>query len=500
MGLREIFPGQNIIKIAQEAVESDSRRRQDALRRVDLYRDNCRKWLDKEIENVFSEGEVIKRVKAFSKMACSQSIFKRIIDELSRPVYARPPVRKISPKEAESAHKLLASEIRLDQKRDVAVRLVNATNAVFEYYRYSTKLQKVVLELLTPNMVTVISHPDDMATEAAIIVDRIAFIDGEKKTVRVCWDDVETFQFTDDGKLVEPPKAHNFEQMPFVPIHRTERWGGYWDETGGEDLENAQLAVLLLMALVLKLHKSQGEKQPLFEGDTGGMSKKQVLDGESPLVAPDGVDVSLLDFRSDARHYTDTIEKIGTNAGSSRGLNRERMAAKTTNPADDTALVERRDDIIKVFTDGEQRGFKVLKMVSQLHDDLKKRIPENATLKSTNFGEMAQRYDTKTKLEIWDVMERAGYRSVLDNIRELNPEIKSEDEAREFFLDNMSLLAWRIKEQRALNAPQKSERDGVGLTPTENGSMGPMVRDGEVDPNKLAEMQERGRAEEPLDA
>lgn len=498
MGVRDIFKT-DPVKLAYKAVQDQGERvrREAAKRRIDLYQDNCEPWLNKEIDKVFRVPEVRARVKAFARLSCSNSLFKRVVDEISRPVYSRPPLRKIS-STGQKPFALLSREVRIDQKMDRAVRLAHAANAVFLHDRYSSRLQRVIREMWTPDMVTVIPDPDDPTLGAAYIVDAHALIKGEQKKIHIFWDDHETFKFNTDGDLLKgsAPSEHNYERIPVVPIHRVERWGGYWDTMSGTDLENGQLAVMLLTALVLKLHKSQGEKQPLFKGDTGGLSKDQVIDGESPWVAPEGVDMSLLDLRSDARHYTDTIEKMTTWIGANHGLNRERLNARTTSPADDTSLTEKRDDIIKVFVDAEHQSFDMLKMVSQHHDDPAKRIPETAELKRVDFGEIEERYDMKTRLEVWDLLEARGLRSPIDSVRALNAEIRNEAEAKAEIIENMTWRAWIVGQQRDLNAPQDRAKNGAGLTPQENGATGPMIRDGRVTPNQLDEIQKRGRAGE----
>ncbi|MHA1574017.1 MAG: phage portal protein [Alphaproteobacteria bacterium] len=486
-------------KFAAAAVRSQNEllRRKSAQRRIDLYKDDCEHWLNVEIDKIFLSDEVKKRIKAFSKIACSQSLFKRIVDEISRPVYSRPPMRKITAG-GQKPFALLEKETRLNQKYDRSVRLANAANAVFLHYWYSSRLKKVISELWTPDMVTVIPDPDDPTLEAAIIVDQRASINGESTKIYSYWDDTEHFKFLADGRIIAgfEPQPHGYDRMPIVPIHRVERWGAYWDDTSGQDLENAQLSVLLLSALRLKLHKSQGEKQFVIEGDAGPMSKNQTLDGEAPLHVPDGTTLSLLDLRSDANHYTSTIDSTTTTAGANHGLNRERLNARTTNPGDDTSLNERRDDIIKVYVDVEHEVFDVLKMVSQQHDDPLRVIPMNAKLKRVDFGEIEERYDMKTRLEIWDLLEAKGYRSPIDSIRALNAEIKDESEAKAEIIENMMWRGWIVAQQRELNAPQNTAKDGAGLTPQENGSTGPLVRDGEVDKNQLEKIQERGRAGE----
>lgn len=467
----------------------ETQRRANAQRRIDLYLDNGAPTIRKEIHSIFRESAVRERLEPFIKMAGSQSLLKRIVDEQARPVYSTPPRRTLNPPSQQAAFDGLATECKLNEKMDLACRLVHACNTVWLFYRFTDRLG-VVLDVLTPNMTTVIPDPDDPTRELALIYDRRVRIDGKEHVAHVYWDDAETFTFLGDGTLLpdafgKTRREHDIGRIPFTTIHRRERWGTFHDTTGGNDIEAGTIAAGLLTALSLKLLKSQGERQLVVMGDIHGFPKGQVLDGESAIVAPEGTSIDSLDMRSDARHYLEVIDAITNRVANNHGVNRDRLDAKPGDPAGDIGLLERRADAIRVFWRAEQDGFEVLKRVSREHPAF--RLAPDAKLE-VDFGEIHHRTDRETQLRIRESEEKRGLRTVLDDIMEDQPEITSEEAARAEFHKNMDVYSWRIETVRALQTPRGSDPADPGSGAKANGSLGPAVRDGKITKDDAADL------------
>jgi hypothetical protein len=466
----------------------EMQRRKKAQRRVDLYLDNSEKIIEQEIHSVFKEPAVQERLKPFVKMAASQSLLKRIVDEQARPVYSTPPRRVVGPGGGQADFNALAAECRLNEKMDLACRLVHACNTVWLYYRFTPRLG-VVLDVLTPNMVTVIPDPDDPTRELALIYDRRVRIDGKEQVAHVYWDDAETFTFLSDGTLLPDVdgvtrRQHDIGRIPFVTIHKRERWGTFHDVTGGNDIEAGTVAGGLLIILSLKLLKSQGERQLVVMGDIHGFPKGQILDGESAIVAPEGTSIDSLDMRSDATHYIQVLDAITNTVANNHGVNRDRLDAKSGDLAGDIGLLERRADAIRIFWRAEQDGFDVLKRVSREHPAY--RLPQDAKLE-VDFGEIHHRTDRKTQLEIREAEERRGLRSILDDIMEDQPEITTEDAAWDEYNKNLGVFGRRIQMVRALQIPADAGDGYVGQDAAANGALGPLVRDGKISRDQAAD-------------
>lgn len=489
--VREVL-GLDPLKLAIDVVSDplEKQRRKNAQRRVDLYLDHAETHLREEVHRVFQTAEVRALIEPFIKMASSQSLFKRVVDEISRPVYSIPPRREVTGLESDQdTFRQLARECRLDGRMDLAVRLVNACNQVWLYYRHVPRLG-VVLDVLTPNMVTVIEDPADPTRELGIIYDRIVRRNGKPELMHVFWDAKETFQFDTEGKALafDDPKLkklHGLPRMPFVSIKRRDNWGKFWDDTSGNDLECGQLAVSLVTALVLKLHKCQGEKQIVITGDINGVPKGQTLDGQGAIVAPDGTTITTLDLTTNPEHYLKTVDTITDRVAANHGLNRERMNQGQS--ANEDGLLERRADMIKVFRPAEEDGFEVLKMVSLEHPRLK--LSKDASL-AVDFGEFEARTDRKAQLDIWEQSRSMGLRNVLDDIKATNPEIQTDAEAWDELDKNMAAEADFILRRRALNIPEDATVDQPGQNAAANGAMGPLVRDKKMTKDEAADQAE----------
>ena len=459
-------------------------RRKVMQRRVLLYRDNAEGVIRAEVARIFSSPEVRAKLCAFARVGNTQSIFKRIINEISRPVYSVPPVRTLSTGQA--PFDLLSAEVRLNEKMNLACRLANACNAVFLMTRYVESLGRMLIDVITPDQRTVIPHPDDPLTELAIIYDRDVYLSsGEHVTHHVYWDAERTFEIDEHDNMVPgSQRVHGLPMLPFVALHRQERWACYEDTTTGEDRVNAQLQASILGMLAFRVLKVQGFKQVVFmTPNGGGIAKGQVLDEESALVLADGATATTLDNKSDASNYLALQESVKNDAAANSGLSKQRlnMSDLGADESDDTSLHEQRAEAVQMMRDAELRQFEVMKMVSREHADPSLRLPDDARM-TIDFGEVSFRADPKGTLELWQTMRKMGVRNILDDIKTLNPEIRSNDEAKREAQENLDLEGWFLEVRASRNIPVDQTVDAPGQNAATNGAMGPAVRDGRMPP------------------
>lgn len=505
MGVRAVL-GREPLELALRVTKDtgDALRRRKAQIRMDLYADNIEPVLLEEIQQKFREEAVRARLRPFLRTAACQSLFKRIVNEIARPVYAVPPVRRVSPDRDQRVFDEIAKQSRLNYKMDELCRLAHAGGTAWLQVRYVPRLG-VVLDVVTSNIARVIPDPDDPLRELAIIYDKVVesetqtYIDDlgrehrKETVVHVYWDDAETFAFDNEGReIVGSRKPNTLGVIPFVPVHTVPRWGGrYWNETAGDDLVSGQLGVSLLTALTLKLHKSQGEKQIVVQGDIAGFPKDQILDSEGAIVAPEGTSVTTLDLATDSGHYLKSIEEIRSAVAANHGISRERLNQNSTSTVTDVGLNERRADAVKVMAEAEHAAFEIIRLVSQENEDGSKRLSDSAEY-TVDFGDVSMRADPKGTLELWKEMRSMGLRNVLDDIKALNPEIRTDEDAWDELRDNMLAEAKYILERRALNIPDDASMEKPGQNPQDNGAMGPRVRDGEMTRDEAAEQAEVG--------
>jgi len=490
VGARAWYPAELLPKMVRELVghPDEVHRKAEAHKRVALYTDDKDPILVSLISTVFDEAAVRAKFRKFLRVAKNQAPFKRVIDLVSRPVYAIPPVRIVEPEIGQANFEAIAKECRLNDRLDMVTRLANACNHVLVYPCYKPSLDRIELDILTPDMFSVITNPESPLTALAIIYEMpVMKEDGSKACYQIYTDDLETFVLDENGRLVPGTRRdHGYYRMPFTWAHRTERWGKFFDTTSGADLVAADEQCALLVLLAMRLLKTQGFNQLLVSGDTANISKEQVLDEENALVAGPDVNISKLETKTDAAHYLAMLEGTKLDAAANRGVSKARLnediSGYTGFAQQEVGLMEERAEAVKMMQRVEEDLFEVLKMVSI---DRGLPIPEDATIK-IDFPELISKYDRKTELEIADIERKAGLRNFLDDIKRLNPEIRNNSEAEAEFVANIKINTEAYQLLRELNLSSDADAEDPGKSAEENGAKGPAVRDGEMSKDAAA--------------
>lgn len=494
MGFRSIY-GYDPLQTAYLAVTdpAEKERKRLAQRRVDLLFQNTDAILTERISKLFKDPAVRSRLTGFVPMAAATAVFCRTINEIAGPAYQVSPTRKVRigdsrvpDKEQTRRYRELARITRLDFKLDLACHIGLACNSVFIQHRYNDRLGHL-LDVLTPAQVTVLTDPEDTHRELAIIYDKeYRAPDGKSECVFVYWDDEETFTFNQHGTRLGSVSPHTLGRLPFVPVHMTERpCGQYWDTTTGHALEAGDEAAMLLLALTLKLHKSAGFKQPVVIGDLVAFPKNQAFDEENAILAPEGTRMETLDLATPAEHYLATLRDLVQRVSANNGINLDRLNAKAGAESSDLGLQERREDAIKIFRWAEEECYDVRRLYSRYTPDLA--LVDDSKL-AVDFGEMSLRTDPAGTLDLWKTKISMGLRNELDNVRALNPEIDSDEEAWEEYQRNLDIHAEAIDRMRKLNMTADASPDMPGQDAQQNGAMGPAVRDGHMKPETAATM------------
>ena len=482
MGLTKVYPGANPMKWANDAIREDMNRRNICRRRVLLYRDASEELIKEEVRKIFRDPTVQRLLEPFARLAASQNLFKRVVDTISSPIYAVPPVRRLDPEGEQDGFEDLSKQVRLNETMDLAARLLNACNHVFLYTRWIESLQRVVINAITPDMMVVIPHPDDCLTAIAYIYQRqVRSADGKYLSHWVYWDDEITFEINHDGNLASAPVLHGLPAMPFVAIHRRERWAHYWDDTTGEDLVSAAISCAILNLLSIRKLKVQGFNQLVVQGDLPGFPKGQIMDVQSAIVAGPGISVTSLQNEATAENYLTLLDAIKTDAAASRGISRARLNQEKAAGSDDVGLDEERASMVRIMLRAEHDQFEVLKMVYP-------GLSADAQIANVDFAEVTERTDKKNLLEIWDLMRKMGLRNVLDDVKALNPEIRTDGEATDELARNIAITSKWVEAMRALNMAHDVQAGAPGQNAQQNGAMGPMVRDGMMSRDMAGEM------------
>ncbi len=462
-------------KLAFELVSSreDKERRAATARRCAMYTDDLEAILFNEAAVLFREPAVLERLAVFLRMAGANSLLKRVVDEVCRPVYAQAPRRIVTPPLGQTIYRALGEEMDINGMLDLVCRLVLACNDVFLFLR--SVGGRVVLDVITGAMLSVISDPDDPGRALGIVYDRLVKTALGTTKSYVIWDGEMYAEMSASGQPLTAPTPHGLGRLPFVEIHRRARWSGrYWDTTSGNDLVAATVQVCLINALLLKLHRSQSHRQIWHTSGQGGqLPVAQILDEDSCLSA-EGGQFGVLDLQSSPQHYLATKEAIETTVAANYGISRDRLNQKG-GAGEDVALNERTAEIMMTMRRAELDLFEVAKLVSAQHPRLQ--LPSDATMR-LDFGALQHRLGRKDVLEIRETEMRQGGRSNYTGVLEDNPEIETTEEARELVVQFARERAEYVQLMRALNVATDATSSAPGQSAQANGAMGPAVRDG----------------------
>lgn len=485
------------VRVARDWIASpnEKARRRICQRRRLLLIDHTDIVVREEINRLFTDPTVRDRVMMFAHLAKSVTLFKRVMKELARPVYLVPPTRTIDPPSAQDAYKRIVAETALDAIAPKWLITALATGASFAYPRYVPRLDEIVIDVISADAASVIPDPDDPCRELAVIYDKPVYMpDGSVAVWHVYWDDEVSFQLDDRGQVVpfeqggEPFRRNTLGVIPLVSLHPYERLGDYWCTTAAEALVEANMAECILTTLALRGLKARGFNQIVVTGDAMRFPKGQAMDEESAILAPEGTGVIELANAADAQNYLTLVDAIEGRAAAEYGISRARLNREKAD-ADDTGLTEQRAEMIKIMADAERELFDVIKVISGETTD--RQLPPDSTM-SIDFGEYQYRTDPEAELRVWDQKRRMGVRNILDQIKSEDPEIRTDDEAWAELEQNLEAESEYILRRRALNIAEDANVAEPGQNPADNGSMGPMVRDGKMKPEDAAKQAKTG--------
>lgn len=468
-------------------------RRREAGVRVKLYRDDYKKLLSEALQGIFNEAAVLQVVNRLIPFVGNTSFLKQIADKLGRPLYARAPQRRVvSPDgkdmaEAQLVWNKLAAEMDIDAKMDTIARLLTATNGVLAWVRYVDGLG-MQLDVVTPDMCTVVPHPE-VPTKALAVAYATDIDDRGEPIQTVVWDDKRYFIIERTGQLgkVTP---HDFGVLPFVEIHRRGRTCHYWDESSGADLVAQTLQSMFVDLINIKKIKNQSHIQLTFTGDLDGLVKNQVMDELSILVAQNagGAGFSTINLESDPSKYLSLKQANEAAVSRTYGIGYDKVADE------DVELRERVAELAAILAPAEVRIFDVVRRLSRGHEkpELAGQIPDEAQV-LVDLGQIHNRVDRKTQLEVRQIERSMGYRSGVDDVLEDNPEFGGDRERAMAYIDEkMEEEAIIVERRRALNMSEDASVDEPGQDPAANGAMGPKVRDGEMTADEAAEKAVNG--------
>lgn len=497
MGLRDVYGSEDAVRRAAyvAATDRDEKTRKNQARiRTDLYCDDVARIVWDMLDRQFDAAEVKEQLGRYLDLCGANSLLKRVVDEIARPVYASAPQRRVLVNGKEdpkltAEYRTIARKVGLDGAMDMSTRILLGGNRAFLGFRWleredragGKKPGELVADLLTPSMVSVVPDLDVPTRAAGLGYDRCLKTQYGMAQQWSFWDDEIYFGFDSHGLPAGKAVEHGIGRIPVVQMRRRMPWSTYWDRTTGNDLVAGTLQSCLINAMLLYLHRMQGHIQVTFVGDSGKVPRESVIDLGSLLSAEEG-QFGAINLQADPTHLLNTKAAIETTVAANWGLSRDRLNQKTTAPSEDAALNERTSELMAVMREAEIDAFDIIRRIWNIK--VGRVFPDEANL-ALNFGPLKYRVERMAQLKIREEEIAQGLRSELDGIIEDNPEIPPERA--------MDFLTQKVEERRpvlelfkTLNAQKNADGLTPGATAQEYGATGPLVRDQKITRDQAA--------------
>jgi hypothetical protein len=446
-------------------------RRETIARRLRLYRDKAASDVCAIIDSVYENPSYKLVIKKMVPVALEQNVTRRIVNEIAS-LYDRPAIRTVPA----NPDKFREEEARLQLHfvHQEAHRLTNLCNEVL-IWRFAGVDGKNALRIVTPDMFDAIPHPSDQLVPAGYLIDMppATVLDHEARSRLPhyeIWDDTYRYLISahgnmvdESGTMVSAPERHAQPRIPGVLFHRRQPTTVILDATSGSDIESCHLGVALLNVMIMRLSKSQGERQPILRGNLAQMAAGQAMDGERPIALPPDVIAEMLETKTDPDHYLAVKkDKIGSLA-QAWGMSYEQFTfSETSDTSSAKAYSVRRERLTEIRV--EQRGRAVM------HEgDVVELIGFSREGLHVDYQEQAIPLDAQEEVDLLDSKMRKGLDSPISYLMRKDPDIDRKG-AVKLLKSNLRDFAGLVQWVRALNAPGDADAENPGKSPEENGA------------------------------
>lgn len=445
-------------------------RREMIARRLRLYRDKCKQDIEAAICQIYETADYQLTLKRYVDVCKEQNVTRRIIDEIGS-LYDRPVLRTLADKDAEFHAE--EKRLRLHELMQEGHRLLTLCNEVL-LWSFQGADDKQKLRLVTPDMFDAIPHPVDSLVEAGILIDMppISSLPGDARAQLPhyeLWDDTYRYLLNAHGQLVDEngkpaldPIHHGGNGIPGVLLHRREPTTCILDADHGSDIDSCHLGVALLNVMIMRLSKSQGERQPVLQGNLAAVAAGQVMNGERPLMLPPEVVASMLDTKTDPDHYLAVKKDKISSTAVTYGMSYEQVTNSET--SDSGKLFElRREKLKEIRAESRRRAANVNEpaVIRLMGFD-----PEGARF---DYQEQSLPQDASEKVALLREKMKLGLDSPVEFLRREDPDL-TRQQAELVLQMNLRDYAQLIVLVRQLNMPGDGDAEDPGKSPQENGA------------------------------
>lgn len=472
--------------------KSQAARIADHRERQEFYMDGGHPHIDELIEIVIQDRTVKDLRKEWIGAAGFNNVTRRIINAMST-VYQDPAVREVDGKQQNDKYQLAIKAFRQDERARQWNRLANLHRTLLIGVRVrNIGSQKVPvlqprLDIITPaQILALITSPRDPSRIEGVVLELSGSISGGPHSV--LWTNHEIGYLDKEGNLLENPKPHGFDRMPFVLLRLDEDTDSMWS-TFGRSLVSAHKAEWFCDVCLLKETKS-ATKQAILAGDLTHVARNQASDTESALEVPDGVSHQIADMSMDLSMFRDTANHIVDTIASSFGiapsiLRHEGVQSAEARDLMRVPLRELRLEQHSPLRDFERELAEVQAMV------LRRDMPElefDTKGWRIDFADPQTPKSGKEQLEEFEHARRLRLTSTVRNVMDRNPDL-NRNQAEKLIGQNIEDELWFHIQQRPFFALTGAMHGGNPATPAakgDEGDDGPNGRN-EVTPTQMGE-------------
>lgn len=351
-----------LISYVKEQINREDARMNAADNRIHMLDDDYLHLVKNKLEGLISK-ESWKKMEQY--VGITINIFTDIIDQISD-IYLDDPVRDFSINGKTEGKKIkemgeIYDSIKVNQIMGRVNTYINAVNDVFLHP--VIRNGKLELDILTPNVVRVITAADNPSEILAILVMRtVQEGDYTFRNDWVVWTKTEHYVLSKDGEVI--PIVGNEEMvnpygiLPFVIVHKKKSDGGFWDETSGDDLFQSTILANVKQAFIDFYFVWNSFKQISISTDDV-LPSGIIISPDKVLQIPEQATANILDFQLKFEALDKTLDAAMSKVSKRYGIDKESFggakelsgrALKIKNQK----LEKIRKKQIKIFRDAEK--------------------------------------------------------------------------------------------------------------------------------------------------
>lgn len=442
-------------------------RREEMATRLRMYRNQHIVDVERVIDMVYETEEYKIALKKLVPVALEQNVTQGTVNEVAS-LYDLPAVRILRDERQQARFAAEEERLGLHDIMQTAHRLTMLCGTVL-LWQFDGADGKNKLRVVTPDTFDPIPNPRDKLVEAGLVLDAAPttiLTDKAHLPHYELWDD--TFRYlisanghmvNELGQMVPKPLEHKLGRIPGVLFHFNEPTESIIDAGHGTDIQSAHLGVALLEVMIMRLSKSQGENQPVLQGNLAGMAKGQVMNGERPLLLPPEVVAFMLEMKTDPEHYLKVKQDKVTNLGRTWGVSYDQQV-----PTSGREWEARRRKLTELRAQQRRRGVRHERATVKLmgFDSVGMRI---------DYQEQAVPQDAQEKLALHIEKTKRGLDSPIAYLLREDPDLSRED-AITLLKRNLTDFGAYMTWIRGLNLPMDGNAENPGKDPKQNGGDG----------------------------